>query len=921
MGKKLVIAEKPSVALDLASALGAYEAKDKGEYYETDDYVISFAVGHLLELVAPERYDEKWKRWSLKTLPMIPETFKHSARGKKASSRLKVLKTLAKRKDVTGVINACDAGREGELIFRTIFNKLGKALPVERLWLNSLTSGAIRKGFSELRPGSDFDDLGAAAQSRSEADWLIGINATRALTVRLRSFNYGGAWTAGRVQTPTLAMCVEREIEIQAHKAEPYWEVLGQFKAIDHDYEGKLFLPRDKAREREQPTRIFDKAQVDAIVASLEPDTKTTASEKRRKQKDSPPLPFDLTSLQRATGLTAKRTQDIAQALYERHKVLSYPRTDSRYLPEDQRPDLEANLEQVRAVAGFAPALDAILAAGVQNPERIFNDSKVTDHHAIIPVGVPAPGQLDETELRIYKLVCSQYLAAFMTPAYWESVSRRTIVHTPTPLEFRCSGRVLVEPGWHLAFGRFAGHGSSLVALTPKDDAPVTLLSNDMVESMTRPRGRLSDAGLLSKMENAGKEIEDEAFSEAMNERGLGTPATRADTIERLIQRGYLAREGKSLRAAAKAIRLVETLQRANVLNLTSPELTGEMEHKLRQVEQGKLKREAYMKEVAENTTVLADLIGGFDFDDLYKDEVSVGAIPNNPNTTIIENAWGFASDDGDDPFFIWKDVGGHVLTPPEMTEIIEAEDHELGPLMLFPRNSQGRGYKAMLKLRRIDDEEYEELSQKSKKPDKKTSRWTIDIKPLDGGPEQAPEVEEEVIGPFCKTADGVQIIETTIRYVDAELLSGERKKPRAVLPKLVCHRPITDEEAENFFCNKDTDFLDNFISKRGRAFRAKLILKDNGRHGFVFEPRQPRKKAADGDVKATKKKTAKKATKKKTAKKATKKKTTKKATKKKTTKKATKKKTTKKATKKKTTKKATTKKDAAVSDEVATKK
>src|SRR5690606_31180328 len=261
MGKRFVIAEKPSVAADLADALGKFQKKDGGEYYEGDDFVISFAVGHLLELVPPEKYDEKWKRWSLKTLPMIPESFKHATRNKKAASRLKVLKDLAKRKDVVGVINACDAGREGELIFRTIYEKLARDLPVQRLWLSSMTTDAIRKGFQELRPGSEFDALGAAAQSRSEADWLIGMNATRALTGRLRSYNYDGAWTAGRVQTPTLAMCVERELEIQARRPVPYWEIGARFKASDHEYDGMLRLPRSS--DSDHATRIFDKAEVD----------------------------------------------------------------------------------------------------------------------------------------------------------------------------------------------------------------------------------------------------------------------------------------------------------------------------------------------------------------------------------------------------------------------------------------------------------------------------------------------------------------------------------------------------------------------------------------------------------------------------------------------------------------------------------
>ena len=428
MSKWLVIAEKPSVALDYATAMGPYETKDKGSWYETADYIISFAVGHLLELAEPEAYNPEWRRWSLKRLPMIPEAFKYQPRDKRAESRLKLLAKLAKKKDVTGIVNGCDAGREGEHIFRTVFEHIGSQLkaplPVKRLWLNSMTKRAIKKGFAELMPGELYQDLAASAACRAEADWLIGMNATRALTRRLKSFNYPGAWSVGRVQTPTLTMVVARELEIQRHRPENYWEVVATFQAADHTYEALLKLANP--RESSHPSRIFDEAQAKAISADLEKLPKGRAEEVRRRVLEKPPLPFDLTSLQRASGLTAKRTQDIAQALYERHKVLSYPRTDSRHLPQDQLPGLDAKLLMVASHGKFGEVVRTIRDAGPLNIPRVFDDGKVTDHHAIVPVGTPSAGQLDDTELRIYRLVVAQFLASLMAPAEWESVKRTT---------------------------------------------------------------------------------------------------------------------------------------------------------------------------------------------------------------------------------------------------------------------------------------------------------------------------------------------------------------------------------------------------------------------------------------------------------------------------------------------------------------
>ena len=846
MSKRLVLAEKPSVALDLAKVLGPHEAKDGGDWYETKDFVISYAMGHLLELVAPEHYKKEWQNWSLKQLPILPDDFAYAPRDKKAATRLKLLRKLARREDVDGVVNACDAGREGEYIFRTIYREIGGDLPVQRLWLSSMTKDAIRRGFDMLSPSEDYDALASAAACRAEADWLIGMNATRALTGRLRSFSYDGAWSAGRVQTPTLAMCVERELEILAHEPRDYWEISANFEASDHAYSGDYQVPDRLKDPDEGRSRIFDRAWVDTVMKDLAAATKVSASETRTRRQEKAPTPYDLTSLQRATGLTARRTQDIAQALYERHKLLSYPRTDSRFLPVDERSMLDQRLGMLAGVPALEGVVTKIKADGPMNLDRIFDDTKVTDHHAIIPVGVPAPGQLDDSEKRVYMMVARQFIASLMAPAQWENVVRETVVDGTEPHVFRSTGKRLMVAGWQLAMGKKEGDGSSLASLQPSENAPVTLKDSEFTEHQTKPKGRLTDATLLSKMENCGKDIEDADLSEAMRERGLGTPATRADTIERLIDRGYLHRGNRAIRATAKAIRLVEVLHKAGAIRLVSPELTGDMEYKLRQVEAGALKRVNYMSSIRDNTETLVDTLVGFRFDDLYEELPPVGSVPGKDTVAVQETAWGYSADPEalGESFFIWKDVGGLVLLRDTMTALLEKnrEGVPYGPVTLYPRGGARNktGYQANLVLRRLTDDEYAELS--SRKPGKNPSRWTVDVQPLDGpAASDEPKPEEKLVGEFMTTPKGIKIMETSIRWVDAEHLAGA-PRPKAMLPLVVCDRKIQKEEATQFFTEGGTEFLDDFISKRGRPFRARLILKSNGRHGFEFESRRQKK-------------------------------------------------------------------------------
>ena len=860
MSKLLVIAEKPSVALDLAKALGPFDRKDGGDYFETDGHVISFAVGHLVELEEPESYDKKWKAWTLSSLPILPDAFSRKPRDAKAIKRLKVIKALAKRKDVTGYVNACDAGREGENIFRTVFTWLNLPKPTQRLWLSSLTQGAIRKGFQSLKSGDDFNDLGDAAACRAEADWLIGMNATRAMSIRLKSFKYEGVFTAGRVQTPTLTMLVDRELEIYRHQPVPYWLLNASFSAGGQIYESRFHAAEGPRKDAD---RLGSQEIADAALKATQTATGWTVRDERTEQLRKAPLLFDLTSLQKTAnslfGFSAKRTLDAAQRLYEGHKLISYPRTDSKFLPRDMLERLDPTIEALAGYGATAKAAQKIQADGAENVHRNFNDAKVTDHYAIVPIRVPeAP--LSGDDERIFNLIAQQFAAAHMPPAKWSSVKRYT---EAAGLTYQCSGRVLEVPGFEMAFGKKVGDGSPLAALPADAGQSASLVEAALEEKQTKAPPRLSEARLLTKMETCGKDIDDDELSEAMTARGLGTPATRAETIEKLIGRRYLAREGKALRATAKAIRLIEVLRAAGAQTLTSVELTGELEHRLKQVEEGEITRDDYMLLIRSQTEELTTSLCGMSFDDMYPNTQELGTVPGLDGMMVRETPWGFEAQ-GDEPFFLWKDLRGHVLQPAQVTQLLTHEEHQVGPITLFPRaGSKGSSYEVSLKLERHEDEAYAKLPRRGKR---EPSRWHLQIIGADGVVQSAAgqtievDANEEVVAPLCTAKGGQEIQETNIRYADGPALKGERGG--LSLPKEVCKRQITREEALLYFESGATEFLENFTSKRGRPFKAKLFLKPNGRHGFEFEPRKPRTPAkAKAKAKAEpKKKTTKKA-------------------------------------------------------------
>ena len=690
MSKQLIIAEKPSVAQDIAKALGGFTRE--GEYFESEHYVLSSAIGHLLELAVPEEYEVKRGKWTFTHLPVIPPRFTVNPI-EKTADRLRLLTRLIKRKDVTGLVNACDAGREGELIFRYVLQHAlsGKTAkdtkPVRRLWLQSMTAAAIRDGFAHLRSDAEMQPLADAARCRSEADWLIGINGTRAMT----AFNSkeGGFYktTVGRVQTPTLAILVQRERKIRAFEPRDYWEVEAEFQAVAGTYRGRWFdekFKKPEGDEHAKAERLWDKARADALRQKCLGKHGTVTEEAKPKTEACPML-YDLTSLQRDAngrfGFSARNTLALAQALYERHKVLTYPRTDARCLPEDYIGEVKDTLRSLTDSA-FGKHAGMVLENGWVHPnKRIFNNAKISDHFAIIPTGT-LPKNLSEPEQKLYELVVRRFIAIFYPAAEYLITTRITRVENEP---FKTDGKVLVTPGWLAVYGKEAQGDEENPNLPPlqKDER---VWANDVAvkDCATKPPPRFNEATLLSAMEGAGKLIEDEELRLAMSERGLGTPATRAATIEGLIAEEYVHRNGRELQPTAKAANLLFALEQLKVDEIRSPELTGLWESKLREMEQGHLKREEFMAHIGEQTQKMVERIKTGEFAD--PDFGPLQAPCPKCGGTIHETYKHFKCDKCD--YKLWKVIASRQWEPEEMDQLLK--DRQIGPLQGF-RSKMGQ--------------------------------------------------------------------------------------------------------------------------------------------------------------------------------------------------------------------------------------
>jgi DNA topoisomerase III len=816
MGKKLIIAEKPSVAADIARALGGFTRK--GDYFESDDYVLSSAVGHLLELVLPQEYDVKKGKWSFARLPVIPPHFDLSPIDR-SKERLNLLLRLIKRKDVVSLVNACDAGREGELIFRYLVQHARAKKPIERLWLQSMTQQSIREGFSRLRADKDMLPLADAAKSRSEADWLVGINGTRAMT----AFNSkeGGFYltTVGRVQTPTLAILVEREDKIRAFNSRDYWEVHARFGAKAGEYAGRWFDPafkKDDDGER-RPERLWDAAQAAAVVAACR-GKKGIASEETKPATQLSPLLFDLTSLQREAnsrfGFPARMTLSLAQALYEKHKVLTYPRTDSRALPEDYLVTVKDTLKSLGESTAFSSFARQILKQGWAKPnKRIFDNTKISDHFAIIPT-LQTPKHLNEAEQKLYDMVVRRFLAVFFPPAEYLQTTRVTRVEEH---QFKTEGRVLQSAGWLAVYGRTAGEdGQTLPAIEPNEQ--VRMVEVGEQSNQTKPPPRYTEATLLSAMEGAGKLVEDDELRAAMEAKGLGTPATRAAIIEGLIREEYVNREGRELVPTPKAFSLLFALHMLHIVELASPELTGEWEHKLKLIEAGKLTREEFMKQISALVNNVVAIIKTGEIPDVVY--ATVPAPCPKCGGVVQENYRKFQCQKCD--FSIWKVTSGREWSPEEIAELITKRS--IGPLTGF-RSRQGKPFSAVL---RLTDELKVEFDFGQAAGEGEAAPDFSSQEPLGGCPKCGARVFEHGMAYTCEKAVGAQR--------SCDFRSG----------RMILQQPIEREQMKKLLDTGRTDLLTAFVSKKGRRFKAFLVKQPDGKIGFEFQPRPTKEKAAE---------------------------------------------------------------------------
>jgi DNA topoisomerase-3 len=820
MGKALIIAEKPSVASDIAKALGGFAKVE--DHYESDRFVLSSAVGHLLELCLPEGVEVKRGKWTFAHLPVIPERFDLRPI-EKTGDRLKLLLRLLKRKDVDRLINACDAGREGELIFRYVVQYARAKQPIQRLWLQSMTPAAIREGFSALRDGAAMQPLADAAVCRSESDWLVGINGTRALTAFNSKTGGFQLTTVGRVQTPTLAIVVEREEKIRKFVPRDYWELQATFAARAGEYVGRWFdekFARDKKDNDPdlKAERIWDRKQAEAIRGKCVGQPGHVTEETKPSTQLSPLL-YDLTSLQRDAngrfGYSAKNTLALAQALYERHKVLTYPRTDSRALPEDYIGTVRTTLEMLSGTAYGQYAGEILKQQWLRPNKRIFNNARVSDHFAIVPTSL-APRHLSEHEQRLYDLVTRRFLAVFYPAAEFLISTRITRVREEP---FKTEGKVMVNAGWMNVYGREAQGGDQGPRLVPvQPDELVNTVKIDLAATQTKPPARYNEATLLSAMEGAGKLVEDEELREAMSQKGLGTPATRAAIIEGLIYEKYILRNQRELQPTAKAFGLITLLRGLGIPELSSPELTGDWEFKLKQMERGELGRPEFMRQIGEMTRQIVRKTKGYESDTVPGDFGEVKVLCPKCGGVIKENYKKFQCQQCD--FALWKIVAGRQFEIREIEELITKRT--IGPLQGF-RSKLGRPFAAIIKLTAELKPEFDFGQQND---DNQAAAEALDFS------------GHESLGkcPQC----GSPVYENGMNYSCEK--AARRQGCSFRTGKIILQRPVEKEQVRKLLAGGRTDLLDKFISKKGRPFKAFLVVGKEGRVGFEFEPRKEKK-------------------------------------------------------------------------------
>jgi len=830
--KTLIITEKPSVCKDIVKVLGGFSSKNHEAYWESQDFFCTFAVGHLLELCSPEDIDPGLRRWSFQTLPILPETFEIKAK-KQQEKRLKAIKKLLFHKETEFIINACDAAREGELIFREIIQYFGCTKPVKRLWLQSMTKTAIKKGFDHLQDDKTVQGLAKAAQCRSQADWLIGMNTTRALSIRLKTKSERSAWTAGRVQTPTLSILVKKELEILRYRSQPYWKIEARFCHQENDYTG-IWFDRNFRADREdhdhKSDRIFDETTSQEILRKISTPNRVSAWDICKKKIQKAPSLFNLTALQREMNRqhkwSAKRTLQVAQRCYETHKVLTYPRTSSICLPEDYRQEVRKLRDALGKHPDYAAFTKDLKKTTPKNEFKIFRNAGVSDHFAIIPTGVLM--DLDRDNAKLFNAVVKRFFAAFYPDALFDKTERITEVDG----HFFRSGPVdvLLDPGWLKIYHNKTSHSPKinlvpLAAKTSEDNrVPVVFQEADSKEFLTKAPSRIGEAKLLSLMEHAGRHIEDEKLAEVlMSAQGLGTAATRADIIENLKSKCYV---DQNLRPTPKGIRLIDTLERIGAEYLTSPELTAQLELHLSEVENAQRDAKKFMNEISQYVQKVVKLAHEFKFDKIYKNIDPLGQCPLCQNKQVYERAWFYSCEtqtlktEGCG-LKIWKDFSGRYIDRKVVEELLSFGKTDV--LDGF-YNSADRSYKAALTLKKA----------------KVVSIISDDLN-------QVEPINQEPLGTCPLHNSSCQVVETPYAYsCQKNLQEGENG---FFLPKILCKRPIERHEAYYFMTKRETPVWANFISKKGRKFQAKLVLNHEG--GFRFEF-PVRKKNSPGTSKKT---------------------------------------------------------------------
>lgn len=812
--KTLIIAEKPSVADDLAKTLPGKFKKTK-THYEGDNYVISYAIGHLVSICYPEEIDPVYQKWDVNKLPILPENFPlKGLDGTKG--QLNALQKLIRRKDVKEIINACDAGREGELIFkyiiRYVWNNSVSKKTFKRLWLQSMTADAIKKGFSQLKDDTEMRSLEDTALCRSESDWLIGINATRALT----GFNSrkGGFFLTpcGRVQTPTLSLLVKRERTRLAFTPRSYCNLYGNFIFNNTSYAGKWIDPsfsKDPKDAHKRADRIWVPEDADEIVRKCSGEPARVEEKSKKVTQRSPQL-YDLTLLQREAnsrfGFSAKNTLSIAQSLYERHKVLTYPRTDSKHLPEDYLPTVKKTVKSQTKWKLGEFAQIALTSNYLQLNKRIFDNTKISDHHAIIPTTI-LPSNLSEPEFKIYQLVTQRFLAVFFPPAIYLNTRRLSFVKNET---FLTEGKILKDPGWKVIYGAEAGENRDkiLLPIPPGADILCQDVRKEILE--TTPPPKYNEATLLSAMENSDKLVDDEKLAEAMKERGLGTPATRAAIIEKLLKEKYVVREGRDLSPTGKAFELLALLEAMKIDLLASPELTGDWEHKLNQILKGTFTRDKFMEEIRATTLHIVNQVKNFD----KTEEREEAAFSPVNDIHFFSSPTAYVSKD--EKISIRKILGGRIMADHEIVSILKGET--IGPFSNF-RSKKGKPFTASLNFIKNKIEFIFA-----------DSMADLDINAIKEGPSLG-----------TSPVDNTKVFETPAAFMSESALEGDEKNGLRI-SKIILSKQLTTENIQQLLANRKTELIEGFISKKKRPFDAYLLLNDNGKISFEFPPRKSKK-------------------------------------------------------------------------------